>query len=345
MNRLPAAVLFSSVLVALAACADSATKVTEPVALKPVFNSSPELNDNYKHVMKLKDEGKKDAQEAEKEARNEAKIKPGAGSGIYYHGGPVLKNATNVVAIYWASSPIYNGGPAAGTTGSGAQDGSLVGYFLRSLGGSAYFNINSTYTDGGGAPIANIVNYTGFWANNLSAPSGTGSVSDAQMVTMLQSGFNTGKLAYDASTLYAIFTSGKVNLGGGFGSQYCAYHTHGTVTIGGVAKTVLYAAQPYNNAYPGVCTEGTASPNGDAGADAEVNTLAHEIEETTTDMMGNAWYDRRGYENADKCAWNWGGTYTTANGGVANLKIGTKDFLIQQNWINVGSGGCGKSYP
>jgi hypothetical protein len=344
MNRVPASLLFSAVLVGLAACADSATKVTEPVALHPVFNSSPELNDN-KHIMKLKNEGKNDAQEAEKLARDEAKRKPGGGTGISYHGGPVLLSATNVVAVYWAGSPIYNGGPTPGTTGSGAQDGSLVGYFLRNLGGSPYFNINTTYTNGAGAPIANVVNYTGFWANNVNAPSGTTNVSDAQMIAMLQSGFNSGALTYNASTLYAIFTTGKVNLGGGFGTQYCAYHTHGTVTIGGVSKTVLYAAQPYNNAYPGACTEGTASPNGDPGADAEVNTLAHEIEETTTDMMANAWFDSRGYENADKCAWNWGGTYTTANGGVANLKIGTKDFLIQQNWINAGSGGCRKSYP
>ena len=115
---------------------------------------------------------------------------------------------------------------------------------------------------------------------------------------------------YDASTVYAIFTSGKVNLGGGFGTQYCAYHTHGTVTINGVAKTVLYAAMPYNYAYPSACTSGTrgGQRHADPGADYEVNTLAHEIEETTTDMMGTAWYDNRGYENADKCAWTWGTT-------------------------------------
>jgi len=345
MNR--ASLLFPAVLLGVAACTDSTTKVTEPVALHPVFsNSYPELNDN-KHIMKLKDEGKKDAQEAEKLARDEAHARPGGGgTGISYHGGPVLLSGTNVVAIYWstpANAPIYQGGPTSGS-GTGAQDGSLVGYFLRNLGGSPYFNINSTYTNGTTAHIANVVNYTGFWANAATnAPSGTTSVSDAQMIAMLQSGFNSGAITYDASTLYAIFTSGKVNLGGGFGTQYCAYHTHGTVSIGGVNKTILYAAQPYNNAYPGACTEGTASPNGDAGADAEVNTLAHEIEETTTDMMANAWFDNRGYENADKCAWNFGSTYTS-NGGVANMQIGTKQFLIQQNWINAGSGGCRKSY-
>ncbi|HEV8215698.1 MAG TPA: hypothetical protein VGP95_07690, partial [Gemmatimonadaceae bacterium] len=166
------------------------------------------------------------------------------------------------------------------------------------------------------------------------------SPSDGDMVAMLQSGFNTGKIAYDRNTLYAIFTGSGVNLGGGFGTQYCAYHYHGTVSAG----TVLYAAMPYNQQYPGICTNGTASPNGDAGADAEVNTLAHEVEETTTDQMGNAWFDVRGYENADKCAWTWGTTQNNGT-GVWNITVGTKQFLVQQNWINANGGGCRQSWP
>ena len=83
--------------------------------------------------------------------------------------------------------------------------------------------------------------------------------------------------------------------------------------------------------------------NGDPHADAEVSTLIHEIEETTTDMNGNAWYDSSGYENADKCAWTYGTTFTTPSGGKANVTLGTKSFLIQRNWLNVGSGSCAMS--
>ena len=325
----------------LTACSDTAT--TSPSkAIAPgsaALDQSPEFNDpsGHGHVLHTK-------QWFENQAGNSNGHRPGGGSttGISYHGGSVLQSGTKVVAVYWAASPIYNGGPAAGT-GTGAQDGSLVGTFLRALGGSPYFNINSSYWDGSNKLIVNSVSYTGYWANTANVPANGASVSDGQMVAMLQSGFNSGALTYDDHTLYAIFTAGTVNLGGGFGTQYCAYHTHGTVSIGGVNKTVLYAAMPYDNAYPGACTNGTAAPNGDPGADAEVNTLAHETEETTTDMMGNAWYDSRGYENADKCAWNWGATYS--NGvGIANLQIGGKDYLIQQNWVNAGSGGCAKSY-
>jgi len=274
---------------------------------------------------------------------------PGSGgNGISYHGGPVLQAGTNVVAVYWASSPIYSGGPTAGTTGAGSADNSLVGKFMAGLGGTPYFNINTTYTDGSGQKIANVVHYNGYWANNTNVPSNGQSVSDAQIVAMLQSGFNSGALTYDGSTLYAVFTAGTVNLGGGFGGpnfQYCAYHTHGTVTIGGVARTVLYAAMPYDYAYPASCTNETAPPNGDWGADAEVNTLAHEIEETTTDMLGTAWWDTRtGYENADKCAWNFGTTQNNGT-GVWNITVGGKNFLVQQNWINANGGGCRQSWP
>src|SRR6202043_3644447 len=151
--------------------------------------------------------------------------------GIYYHGGPLLTSATNVVAIYWAKSPVYNGGPAAGSAGPGSGDGSLVGSFLAHLGGSRYFNINTTYYNGSGTHVANRVNYTHYWANNqYSVPSAGANVSDAQMIAMLQYGLDHGYLTYDASTLYHIFSAGTVNLGGGFGTQYCAYHTSGTVT-------------------------------------------------------------------------------------------------------------------
>ena len=267
------------------------------------------------------------------------------GTGISYHGGPVLQAQTNVAAVYWAPTTIYAGGPAPGSNGSGSGDASNVGYFLNHIGGSPYFNINTTYTNSAGTAIRNVVNYTQYWANNVySVPSGTKRVTDATMLAMLQYAFANGKLTYDPNTLYAIFTQGSVNLGGGFGTQYCAYHSWGNVTVNGVSRQVLYAAMPDAGAKPSACSNGTPSPNSDPHADAVISVLVHEVEETTTDMNGNAWYDSVGNENADKCAWNFGTTFTTANGGVANVTLGTKSFLIQQNWINSGSGGCRLSW-
>ena len=75
-----------------------------------------------------------------------------------------------------------------------------------------------------------------------------------------------------------------------------------------------------------------------------ISVIAHELEEATSDPDLNAWYDTRGYENADKCAWTFGTTYGTANGAYANMKLGSRDYLIQRNWVNAGSGGCALSY-
>ncbi len=271
--------------------------------------------------------------------------KPGGGGskggpGIFYHGGPIFYQ-TKVVAVYWANSPIYNGGPGAGTAGLGSADKSLIGYFLSHLGGSPYFNINTTYFDGTGAHVQNVVNYTGFWAANTNVPASGASVSDAQIQAELISGFVSGAITFDQNTLYEVFSGPGVNLGGGFGTQYCAYHGHFSWN----GNDVKYSAMPHDYDFPTACAALSGSPNNDFAADAEVNTLAHETEETTTDEDLNAWFDRRGQENADKCAWTFGTTYTTGNGSVANMNLAGKDFLVQRNWVNAGSGGCLNRYP
>ena len=74
------------------------------------------------------------------------------------------------------------------------------------------------------------------------------------------------------------------------------------------------------------------------------SVISHELEETTTDPDLNAWYDRRGAENADKCAWTFGTTYSVVNGSVANMKLGGLDYLIQRNWVNANGGYCALSY-
>ena len=262
-------------------------------------------------------------------------------TGINYHGGPLFINQTRIVAIYWAASTIYNNGPTPGTTGTGSQDGSLIGAFLRTLGGSPYFNINSTYFDGTGARVSNAVSYTGFWAANTNVPASGQNVSDAAVQAQIVAGFNSGAITFDNSTLYVVFSGPGVDLGGGFVSQYCAYHGH----FSSSGRDVKYAVMPHDADFVSGCTALSGSPNGDFAADAEVNTLAHETEETTTDEDLNAWYDQRGEENADKCAWTFGTTYTSSNGSSANMNLGGKDYLIQRNWVNSGSGGCLVHYP
>src|SRR5438128_617933 len=126
-------------------------------------------------------------------------------TGIFYHGGPIIYNQ-NVAAIYWSAAPIYNGGPAPGTTGPGSADGSLVGFYMSNLGGSPYFNINTTYFDGSNTHINNVVNFTQYWASNTNLPPTDYSpLSDDAIIAQIEAGFSSGALTFDPSTLYIVF--------------------------------------------------------------------------------------------------------------------------------------------
>jgi hypothetical protein len=313
---------------ALGACVDSPSTSPQLTPTDASLSKAQEFN-SPRHVFHMKDFYAK---------TNNAR--PNA-TGISYHGGTVIAGpaVTKVVAIYWSTGTIY-AGQAAGA-GSGASDPTLIGSFLRSLGGSPYFNINTTYYNAAGSRVLNQVGYTSFWSTGSDCAGPTASPTDAQMVALISCGLNAGRIAYDPNTVYAIFTGSGINLGGGFGSSYCAYHTHGTSSKG----LVYYAAMPYNQQYPANCTANYPSPNADVAGNSEVNTLAHEIEETTTDAMGNAWFDNRGYENADKCAWTWGTVQTASNGGRYNMTLADGNhYLVQRNWVNSGSGGCAISF-
>jgi hypothetical protein len=258
-----------------------------------------------------------------------------ANTGILYHGGPVLYQ-TNVVAVYWAGAPIYSGGPTPGTSGPASADGSLIGYFLSNLGGSPYYNINTTYFDGTGTHVQNVVTYTGFWAANTNVPASGSTVSDAEIQAQLISGFTSGALTFDQNTLYEVFSGPGVNLGGGFGTRYCAYH--GRFTWNG--NDVKYSAMPHDGDFPSGCAALVGSPNNDFAADAEVNTLAHETEETTTDPDLNAWFDTSGQEDAERCNFKFGPTQTAPNGAKFNETFGGFNWMIQMQWENSRGGGC-----
>ena len=84
---------------------------------------------------------------------------------------------------------------------------------------------------------------------------------------------------------------------------------------------------------PAACDAGYY-PNGQSTeADPTINVVSHEHRESINDPLGNAWYDRRGYEGSDKCAWNFG-TLT----GDYNQTINGHHYALQQEWSNASSG-------
>ncbi len=276
-----------------------------------------ELANPHKIVHRLR--GDQDLDKNKEAHPNNAK--PQRGNGINYHGGPVILGGTNVYYIWYGN---WSGNSAT----------SILTDFA---GHSPYFNINTTYYDGAGTDVSNIVLYKGQTIDNYSH--GT-SLSDSAIQAVVSSAITSGALPKDTNGVYFVLTSADVTASSGFCTQYCGWHTRGTIA----GSDIKYSFVGNPDRCPSACEAQTVGPNGNAGADGMASIIAHELEEATTDPDLNAWYDVRGQENADKCAWTFGTTYTV-NGARANMKLGTRDYLIQRNWVNASGGYCSLTYP
>ncbi len=241
------------------------------------------------------------------------------GNGIFYHGGPVILGGTNIHLIWYGN---WNNNTAT----------TILPDLASHIAPSPYFNINTTYTNGSGAAVTNLCNLSTQANDNYSR--GT-NLSDADVQAIVAAQNPT-----DTNGVYFVLTSADVNETSGFCTQYCGWHTHASIA----GRDIKYSFVGNPDRCPSACSVQTTSPNGNAGADGMASIIAHELEEATTDPDLNAWYDRRGAENADKCAWMFVPTYTTGNGSLANMKLGTRDYLIQQNWVNGSGGFCALSY-
>jgi hypothetical protein len=250
------------------------------------------------------------------------------GNGINYHGGPVILGTTNVYYIWY--------GNWSSNTAS-----SILTDLANAIGASPYFNINTTYYTtfftGSNQYVSNAVTYTG--STNDAYSYGT-ALSDANIQSIVANKINAGALPKDTNAVYFVLTSADVNETSGFCTQYCGWHTHGTIA----GSDIKYAFVGNPDRCPSACEAQTKSPNGNAGADGMASIISHELEEAVTDPDLNAWYDTRGAENADKCAWTFGTTSTASNGSLYNVSFGGRQYLIQRNWVNASGGYCSMSY-
>lgn len=266
-----------------------------------------------------------------KESKGSTKS-PGPSLPISYHNGPIMLGTTNVYYIWYGN---WSGNTAT----------TILPDLAANIGGSSYFNINTTYTDKSGSHISNSVAYAGSINDNYSR--GT-VLADADVQAIVKAAIGgtdpvhqTGRLPYDSNGVYFVLSSADVSESSGFCSKYCGWHTYQQISNG----YIKYAFVGNPDRCPSSCAAQTISPNGNAGADGMASIIAHELEESVTDPLLNAWYDRTGQENADKCAWTFGSVSTTSSGANYNVVLnnGSK-FLIQQNWVNSGSGYCSTTY-
>jgi hypothetical protein len=189
------------------------------------------------------------------------------------------------VAIFW------------GPEWSGSAIASHITGFFGNFGTTGEYNVITQYSDGSGNIQAGTISTASYFDGSAAPQNATDSAVVGEVEKYIdthQGGVGDPSTVYEVfipSTSYASF--GTSDSCGGPNLVFCAYHSN--FTYNGV--NIKYASMPYPSCsgcqWPGFTTE----QNFDHFA-------CHETREAVTDPDGTAWYDRRGNEADDKCAWS-----------------------------------------
>jgi hypothetical protein len=256
----------------------------------------------------------------------------GSGNLLYHKGGTVMS-----LTAFW---PIFWNGDVAGAGGSqgyatiSAQISAFTTAFLNGL--SSYsgsktddFTIVAQYRDSAGHdPVPTAApSLFGPFTDSQAAPA---SISDSQIQQYLAGLFTnsaTTGVVPQSNVLYGVYFPHGVTVKLGTAascSNFCGYHSsfnyNGTI--------IKYAVFPFPD-----CSG--CSLTGLQPGDMFTIVSSHEIREAATDPLGNAWFDRRGYEADDKCAWH--NLYQMVRNNAAT-------FWVQPEYSNGGTVN-GITYP
>jgi hypothetical protein len=238
----------------------------------------------------------------------------GAGGSLSYHGGAVIPVA-KVVCIFWG--PSFNN-----PTSPDYNYARTLQNFRNQFGTTGEYNtITQYYQVVGGAQqfiqLSNLAGAQADWFDTTTPPT---AVTDAIVQQEVQR--YVAANGTDYSTIYEVFTpagsysqDGNSTSCGGPNLAYCAYHSHYN---DGTGQAVKYSIEPYPN-----CSG--CSVSGWSTVQNQEHFVCHETREAVTDALGNAWFDRRGYEADDKCAWS------------PTPFVGTNGYSYQYEWSNATS--------
>jgi hypothetical protein len=211
------------------------------------------------------------------------------------HGGPVLLHS-HTVAIFWGPTSAFEAGLET-----------AMPSLLAGMNGSAYLGVAQQYmrsTTQIGSSFDGSIQDTSTPPKQALSPSDLGT-EVAKVVP-----------APDPSTIYFVFTSNlpKIN--------YCAYHSDATAN--GVLVEVAYVPRQPAGCSPLTNVNLQANTYSE-GVQAAADSAAHEFMEAVTDPHLDAWYDKNGYEIADKCEYDYQGVVHLANHTT---------WQIQSEWSN-----------
>lgn len=225
-----------------------------------------------------------------------------AGATLVNHGGPTITSA-KVVFIFW--------GPTFAAGGADNAYATTLQAYRNQFGTTPEYNTITQYS---GIQLANLGSGTADWFDTTTPPT---NVTDAIVRSKVSEYLTTH--AFNAGTIYEVVTpsssyssSGSSTSCGGPSLSYCAYHGH----FASGANDVKYSIEPW----PG-CSG--CSVSGWSNVQNQEHFVCHETREAVTDPDLNAWYDNRGQEADDKCAWS------------PAPFIGTGGYAYQYEWSNL----------
>jgi len=252
---------------------------------------------------------------------------------LFDRGGPLINTPT--VYIIWYG----NWNQANGKRGDTAQGQALIRRWAGDIGGSPYYQLNTSLSVSPTRSISGNVAFTA--GTNETTASGSTSLSDTDIQNVVTDAISSHRLPNDPSGVYFVITSSDVTASSGFCTQYCGWHTSATTTVGKVRYSFVGNAA---RCYSACAAQSNSSPNGLPGIDAAISVLSHELEEANTDPDINAWLARNGAENADECAWTFGHAQIQISGSSNpdvnlswyNQNINGDLYLIQRNILKTG---------
>lgn len=256
-------------------------------------------------------------------------------SKITYHNGPVMPGSANIYLIWYGN---WN------APGNDGFTRSIIVDLLLNLGSTAYFNINVAYKDLNGLSPSGGLIFSGSATDEYSKGA---TLSALAIQSIVSDQIASLALPLDAAGIYVVLGSADIHSSvAGFCQPNGAPH-HGAFLFNGAQVKYAFIGNPLrcpSVAAPHLTFPGP-TPNDDFAGDGIANLLAAVLSATVTNPTGSGWFDRYGFENSTKCQGVFGPTYAAANGSRANIRIGFRDFLMQQNWVNTRKGHCALAAP
>ena len=266
---------------------------------------------------------------------------------VTYHGGPV-QHVSTVYPIFWVPAGFSLPANYQATIDQYFTDvahdsyrrsnvyGSVVQYFETNPKRFVSYNVESraSSTDTHAFPKSGCPNYT-LGDGTTSTVCLTRAQIQKEVAALVASrslpaGLGSQVFLFTPKGVGSCTNSTALTKGGCYDplqyNGYCAFHSR----FGSGAHVGLYANMPYSS-LPG-CASGQ-SPNGNA-ADAVLNNVAHEHNETMTDPLGTGWFDASGHEIGDKCHLKFGKAIGSTGTGKYNQVINGHGYWLQMVWSN-----------